>query len=516
MTLVDPDATLEDTTGYSTVETVGTLDLGGGTLTLDAGAFLLQGGTLANATVDIAGGSFLSSSHSFESPDGTLDNDVVDGTLAVPGAFKVAGGLAVHPADGIGSGLLTITDALFDEGQAGLDFLGNQILNSVTITLGNFDSAYPAYLEADTATAAKLILTPGVTIDVIGHANMFGWIIDDGTINVAQNASRNLDSATLGGDAAIKLTGIASAVTLSDTFLGTVTGLQAGDTITIAGLTDADVAAVNAKNQLVFYDAEGDVLDIVPLAPAAVGNPYSADSFPITQSFGLGSGTEVTATPVPTGSASADTFEWQQAQAVANYSSDFNTTANWQVDNAEPAAGPAVDSYVDFNNGGIAYTVTGYGVVAGLDVEADTVAFTGGLNVADSLTVQDAATVALQNGAFTLGGIAVLDGSNLLFDDSATVFVGASGIDIGTASLLLLDGSVQLASGPIALGGGTILVGASAGAAAVARRGVGAGTARGELPRHEGRFQLREPSRTDPAVSRISPPACGRRSVARG
>jgi hypothetical protein len=140
---------------------------------------------------------------------------------------------------------------------------------------------------------------------------MFGWIIDDGTINVAQNASLNLDSATLGGDAAIKLTGIASAVTLSDTFLGTVTGLQAGDTITIAGLTDADVAAVNAKNQLVFYDAEGDVLDIVPLAPAAVGNPYSADSFPITQSFGLGSGTEVTATPVPTGSASADTFEWQ-------------------------------------------------------------------------------------------------------------------------------------------------------------------------------------------------------------
>src|SRR5580658_3690235 len=62
VTLVDPDATLEDTTGYSTVETVGTLDLGGGTLTLDAGAFLLQGGTLANATVDIAGGSFLSSS----------------------------------------------------------------------------------------------------------------------------------------------------------------------------------------------------------------------------------------------------------------------------------------------------------------------------------------------------------------------------------------------------------------------------------------------------------------------
>ena len=68
---------------------------------------------------------------------GTLNNVTVVGglDLTVYG-ITIENGLTVLPAGGSGIGAITIGAAPFDTGQSGLDFVGTQTLDNVTVTLG--------------------------------------------------------------------------------------------------------------------------------------------------------------------------------------------------------------------------------------------------------------------------------------------------------------------------------------------------------------------------------------------
>ena len=192
---------------------------------------------------------------------------------------------------------------------------------------------------------------------------------------------------------------------------------------------------MNAADQLVVYDGDGNTLASVQLAP---GN-YASDAFILGFAGSFGYSLEIEAQTAPT-FGGPNTFEWQEAAAATSPpagsgTTDFNAAANWLVSNAVPAAGPAAASDADFNDGGLTYTVTGYGTVNDLSVKNDNVTFDGGLDVSNLLITSSSAAVTLSTGNYTLGAVSVAGSTSVTLADGATVTVGTPGTVVTNGTL---------------------------------------------------------------------------------
>jgi hypothetical protein len=156
----DVAQSLTESSSSATVEDTGSLTLGG-TFTLSAGTFILDGGTLSGGTTKLAGGTFVCDG-------GTLSGVTYDGVLDLSesgACVQLANGTVVNNAAGAGAGMINDTGA-----NSTLDFDNTQTLNNATINLGS-TSGYSYLCEYD-STGAGTVLTLGskVTIDESGKA----------------------------------------------------------------------------------------------------------------------------------------------------------------------------------------------------------------------------------------------------------------------------------------------------------------------------------------------------------
>jgi hypothetical protein len=119
---------------------------------------------------------------------------------------------------------------------------------------------------------------------------------------------------------------------------------------------------------------------------------------------------------------------------------NWNTARNWT-----PHGVPTAADTVDFNTGGVSYTVTGDGTASALTVTADGVTFEGTITASNTGTV--AGFSATEGAVVTIDQPAVFTTSSLSFDPGTLLDVSGLLIDTGNGALLGGTADVAVVSG---------------------------------------------------------------------
>ncbi len=268
-------------TAQITLNSASTINLGIGTLTLDAqggnmnfngnvnvGAFTLNGGTLANlgtftssGTVTLGGGTALTNSGTYNWTSGMLNGT---GTFSNGGALGMTGaGARALNGPVINSGALTVFSGSLDVQAGALNTTGLLTISSgatLTATGGSVSSSVPITLAGTLRTGAGTVSAPGLTITptglLTGNGTVTGNVTNNGTVAPGNSAGTLTISGTYaqgaGGTLDIELDGTAAgqydvlAVSGTATLNGTVNFSGAATSGSFPFLTASSVSGTFA------------------------------------------------------------------------------------------------------------------------------------------------------------------------------------------------------------------------------------------------------------------------------
>ena len=136
-------------------------------------------------------------------------------------------------------------------------------------------------------------------------------------------------------------------------------------------------------------------------------------------------------------------YSWQIPSGGQFADTDFNAAANWLSGGSPASSGPGQEGIAKFETGGHNYTVSGFGIVADLDITLDIVTFQGGLSVSGQLFVDShgGGAVTLENGNYGFGTLCDTV-TTFEVNDGATVTLGAGDPSSNsTLGVLQIDGN---------------------------------------------------------------------------
>jgi hypothetical protein len=211
----------------ATLAVSGTLNLGGGTLSLGTGSQIGQlslTGTLANGIVSDSGGGLAANGNA------DLSAIIYQGLLDLSRPFtnlRFSQGLTVLPANGFGAGAIAITGA-----ESRLIASNTETLNDATVTIGAASQTYEGQTLPDpelaAAANATLTLGPSLVVTAVGAVGQLGdpslgdWtdaIINQGRITDAVGGNGfNLDATSFYNPGTITVSG-GGVIWINDAYL---------------------------------------------------------------------------------------------------------------------------------------------------------------------------------------------------------------------------------------------------------------------------------------------------------